>query len=90
MLDRVLAIAPDFAGARIQKAVVHEAWKGETSLAKEVLREASGRPLRGPVGAPQDWIVHLLWHNPSEALSLLDSVDSDSIIGSFVFPKAFL
>src|SRR5262249_48591024 len=49
---------------------------------------------QGRVGQ-QGWIIGLLRHNPREALPFLDSLDSDSIIGSrggagAVFPKAFL
>ena len=92
VLDRVLAIAPDFTAASMEKAFLQEAWKGETSLAKKILRETRGRlDPRGRVGA-QDWIIQLLLHNPREALPFLDYVDSDSIIGrgSRAVPKALL
>jgi TolB-like protein/Flp pilus assembly protein TadD/tRNA A-37 threonylcarbamoyl transferase component Bud32 len=91
LLDQVLTIAPDFTAALMEKAFVQEAWKGETSLAKKVIREARGRlDPQGRVGA-QDWIISLLSHNPREALPFLDSLDSDSIKGSEgVLPKAFL
>ncbi len=87
VLDRALTIAPDFELARTLKARVHEAWKGETDLAKEVLRA------RGPleprlVGQSR---VELMMHNPREALPLLDSVEFESITSQVaVYPKAFL
>jgi serine/threonine-protein kinase len=92
VLDHVLTIAPDFTAASMAKAFVQEAWKGEASLAKKILRETRGRlDPRGRVGA-QDYIIILLWHNPREALPFLDSLGSDSITvrGGVVFPKALL
>jgi len=91
VLDQALTIAPDFTTASMMKAFVQEAWKGETSLAKKVLREARGRlDPQGRVG-DQGWIIPLLRHNPREALPFLDSLDSDSITrGLAVYPKAFL
>jgi len=96
VLDQVLTIAPDFTGASMMKSGVQELWKGETSLAKKVIREARGRfDPQGRVGG-QEWIIPLLRHNPGEALPFLDSLDSDSItgggggVGAAVFPKAFL
>jgi serine/threonine-protein kinase len=90
VLDRALTIAPDFIAARVFKALVHQAWKGETDLARAVLRDARGRlDPRGRLGQ-QGWIVQLLEQHPAEALPLLDSVDSDSLDLSIVFyPKAF-
>src|SRR6516165_2799917 len=89
-------IAPDFTALSMLKAFVQEVWKGESSLAKKVIREARGRldPQRRLGG--QEWIIPLLRHNPHEALPFLDSLDSDPItgggggVGSAVFPKAFL
>jgi serine/threonine-protein kinase len=97
VLDQVLTIAPDFTAASMSKAFLHEAWKGETSLAKKVIREARGRlDPQGHLGG-KSWILPLLWHNPREALPFLDSVDSESITGGggrgssgAVLPKAFL
>src|SRR5262249_22284932 len=93
MLDSALTIAPDNTAASMEKAFVQEAWKGETSLAKKVIREARGRlDPQGRAGG-QAWIIPLLWHNPHEALLFLSSLDSDSIAGGdggAVFPKAFL
>jgi serine/threonine protein kinase/Tfp pilus assembly protein PilF len=91
VLDQVLTIAPDFTAASMIKAFVQEMWKGETTLAKKVIREARGRlDPQGRVGA-QDWIISLLSHNPREALPFLDSLDSESITASdAVLPKAFL
>jgi len=87
VLDRALTIAPDFAGASALKAFVREAWKGETDLAKHVLRAARGRLERRE---SQGW-VRLMMHNPREALPLLDSVEFESITGfDAVCPKAFL
>jgi len=77
VLDRALTIAPDFAGASALKAFVREAWKGETDLAKHVLRAARGRLERRE---SQGW-VRLMMHNPREALPLLDSVEFESITG---------
>src|SRR5262249_28758664 len=91
VIGRALMIAPDFRQASVFKALVHEAWKGETDLARAVLRAARGRlEPRGLLGQ-QGWVVWLFEPNPAEALALLDSLDSDSIDASVViFPKAFL
>jgi len=96
VVDRLLTVAPDFTAASMIKALIQEAWKGETSLAKKVIREARGRfDPKGRVGG-RELIIPLLWHNPREALPFLDSLDSDSITGGggggggAVFPKAFL
>src|SRR5262249_2615539 len=96
VVDGLLTVAPDFTAASMMKAGIQEAWKGETSLAKKVIREARGRlDAQGRFGG-QEWIIPLLWHNPREALSFLDSLDSDSIKGGggsavgAVFPKPFL
>src|SRR5262249_17317704 len=40
MINRALTIAPDFFWAAAIKAFLHELWQGDTSVAKEVLREA--------------------------------------------------
>jgi len=93
VLDHLLTIVPDLTAASMEKAFVQEAWKGETSLAKKVIREARGRlDPQGRVGG-QAWIIPLLWQNPREALPFLGALDSDSIAGGDggpVFPKAFL
>jgi TolB-like protein/Tfp pilus assembly protein PilF len=91
VLERLLTVVPDLFSASIMKAFVQEAWKGETSLAKKVIREAHSRfDPQGRVGG-QEWIIPLLGHNPREALSFLNSLDSDSITGTdSVLPKAFL
>jgi len=91
VLDQILEIAPDFPGASISRAIIYELWKGDTSLAKEVLRENRGRlDPRGHLGGAYAWIHHLLSHNPREALSFLDFVQSDSLIlPPIVVPKAF-
>jgi eukaryotic-like serine/threonine-protein kinase len=90
-MDHALTIAPDFAGASMLKAVIHEAWKEESDLARAVLRQTRGRlDPRGRVGQ-QDWFIMLLEHHPAEALPLLDSAESDSIITPRgVYPKALL
>src|SRR5262249_44779518 len=96
VVDQVLTFAPDFTAVSMMRAAIQEAWKGETSLAKKVIREARGR--LGPQGrvGGQEWLIPLLLHNPREALPFLDSLDSDSItgggggVGSAAFPKAFL
>jgi len=90
-VDRALTIAPDFAGAAMLKAVIHEAWKEESELAQAVLRQTRGRlDPRGRVGQ-QDWFIMLLEHHPAEALPWLDSAESDSIITPRgVYPKALL
>jgi len=89
VLNRALAIAPDLFVASVMKAVRDEAWHGDTSLAKEVLRKArGGLDLRGDVA---DLITLPLLHNPREGVSLLDSIDAEAIIGSLaVYPKVFL
>jgi len=91
VLDQALTIAPDFTNASIMKALVQEAWKGETGLAQKVIREARGRlDPQGRVG-DQGWIIPLLRHNPREALPFLDSLGSDSITSAVaVYAKAFL
>jgi serine/threonine-protein kinase len=90
VLNRVLTMAPDFFSASMTKAVLHEAWKGDTSLAREVLGKARGRlDTQGLVGP--DWAMSLLLHNPREAVSLLDSIEAEAIIASdAVYPKVFL
>ena len=92
VLDRVLALAPDFPGASIIRAYIYEAWKGDTSLAKGALKENRGRlDPGGRLGVAQAWIVTLLEHDPREALSFLDSLQSDSLnLGDKSIPKAFL
>src|SRR5262249_60926429 len=62
VLDQILEIAPDFPGASIIRAIIYELWKGETTLAKEVLRENRGR-LDPHLGGAYSWIHHLLSHN---------------------------
>ena len=90
VLDGALKIAPDFASASMIKALVHEAWQGDTHLAKAVLREARGRlDPQGRVGL-QDWVLHLLLHNPGEALPVLDSLDSEWIVSFAFYPKVYL
>jgi TolB-like protein/tetratricopeptide (TPR) repeat protein len=91
-LDRVLALAPDFPGASLTRAIIYEAWKGDTSLAKGALMENRGRlDPGGQLGVAQSYIVTLLEHHPREALSFLDSLQSDSLIdGPMSIPKAFL
>src|SRR5262244_2768339 len=91
MLNRALTIAPDLLWAASVKARVHEAWRGDTTLAKEVLREARGRvDPRGLVGPPE-WIIDLSRHYPREGISLLDSIEAEAIIGQdAVYPKVFL
>jgi len=89
--DRALMIAPDYAAASMNKALLHEAWKGETDLAKSVLRDMVGRfDRRGRLGVQESTIIPLLMHNPREALVFLESVQADSLTGRFVVPKAFL
>ncbi len=84
VLDRALAIAPDSVAASIVKALLHEAWKGETALSKALLRTTPGRlDLRS--------LLPLTENNPREALLLLDSVEFESIAGTgAVYSKAFL
>ena len=84
VLDRALAIAPDFTTASIMKALVHRTWKGDTDLAKAVLRANRGR-------FPQWAISGLLGSLPREALAVLDSVESEFFAGTHpVYPKAYL
>ncbi len=91
MFDRALKIAPDLGAASVLKAVVQEAWKGETDLAKAVLRAMRGRlDPRGRVG-PLVAVIFLLQHNPREAVPFLDSLEAESMTASLaVYPKAFL
>jgi serine/threonine-protein kinase len=83
--DGILTIWPDYDGASRAKALIQFAWKGDTTLAKQVLRDEHGCKGCG-------WAVaSLLWADPREGLSFLDSVDSDPITGAgFVCPKALL
>src|SRR5262249_22985341 len=39
VLDHMLKIAPDYRSASVLKAILYQAWKGETDLAKAVRRE---------------------------------------------------
>src|SRR5262249_17879893 len=89
-LDRALARGPDFR-VRTSKAFLHELWKGETELAKEVLRAARGElPLQVPLSDAFN-MVQLLIHNPREALPVLDALQSESLKHQFVlYPKPFL
>jgi len=91
-LDRVLALAPDYPGASLTRAYIYEAWKGDTSLDKGVLKENRGRlDPGGRLGGAESNVVTLLEHNPREALSFLDSLQSDSLkVGSQSIPKTFL
>jgi tetratricopeptide (TPR) repeat protein len=91
VVERALAIAPNFAVASVFKALIHEKWKGDTELAKAVLREARGRlDPQGRLGQ-HSWVVHLFDPNPQEALALLDTIKSESIISSLIiYPKTFL
>ena len=88
----MLALAPDFPGASIIRAFIYEAWKGDTSLATEALQENRGRlDPEGRLGVAHGFIIFLLWHSPREALSFLDSLQSNSLImGMLSVPKAFL
>jgi tetratricopeptide (TPR) repeat protein len=90
VVDRALKIAPDFTVALMMKALVHEAWKGETDLSKAVLSAVRGRlDPRGRLGL--HWVIQLLEHHPAEALLFLDSIESTSFADSrAVYPKAFL
>jgi tetratricopeptide (TPR) repeat protein len=70
---------------------VHEAWKGNTDLAKAVLHSAKGRLDPSGLLELQIYVFHLAEHNPSEALPLIDSMVSESVSGwDAVYPKAFL
>jgi len=89
VLDRALTIAPDFLAASMMKAALQEVWKGETSLAKKVLRETRGRlDPQGHVGPPE--VIPLLLHNPREALVFMESLQADSITFRAASPKAYL
>ena len=90
-LDRALSITPDLTSASLLKAFVHEAWKGDTDVARKLLRDLrSNVNAQGQVGG-WDYFCDLLQHNPREALALLDSLEAPWIIGSdAAFPKAFL
>jgi len=88
VLDRVLEIAPSFAGALLAKAGVYELWKGDTSLAKKLLRDPRSRDIQGQF---QDPVVLLLGHSPQEAVAYLDSLKSDPVVSVWtVWPKVYL
>ena len=75
-LQRALMMAPDYTGASILRATALEVGKGETGAAKEVLRQAHGKvDPQGRLGQ-NAFLVYLLQYNPTEALPLLDSVES--------------
>ena len=86
--DRALALAPDYLHAQAQKAIVREAWKGETELGKDLLRRTLGTVGSGSaLGA----LLGILEHHPSEALPWLERFPSESISGlEVVFPKSLL
>jgi eukaryotic-like serine/threonine-protein kinase len=90
-LDRALSLEPRLISASLLKAFVHEAWKGETDVARKLLRDLRGKVnAQGQVGG-WDYFGDLLQHNPRDALSMLDSLEAPWIIGSdAAFPKAFL
>jgi serine/threonine-protein kinase len=87
VVDRELAIAPDFVDARHFKAFLHELWNGETELAQETLRGV-GALWQGSV---QPALILVMMNHPREALPLLDSQRSDSFNNSLgIYPKAYL
>jgi TolB-like protein/Tfp pilus assembly protein PilF len=92
LLDRRLTRAPDSVPALITKASVQEAWKGDTHLAKKVLREIRARlDPEGRLGWTEIWLVYILRHNPREALTFLDWFPADTISGYMaIWPKVFL
>src|SRR5262249_39992515 len=69
VIERAMAIAPDSPFESISKAVLHEAWKGESQLARAVLSELRGG-LR-PRFTLSDWQLGMLERNPREALTFL-------------------
>jgi len=86
--DRALALAPDYIHAQAQKAMVHEAWKGDTELAKDLLRRTRGIFVQGVAPGA---LKALLDHHPSEALAWLERFEAESITGlEVIFPKSFL
>jgi tetratricopeptide (TPR) repeat protein len=91
VLDRALSLEPGLTSASLLKAFVHQAWKGETDVAKKVLRELRGKVNpQGEVGG-WDYFGDLLQHNPRVALAMFDSLEAPWIIGAdAAFPKAFL
>ncbi len=90
ILDRALTIAPDSAVAAVLKALILEAWRGETHLAKALIIDIKDRETRTPVGQ-QSMLIELLEHHPAETLLFLDAVRSDSIATPWaVYPKAFV
>jgi serine/threonine-protein kinase len=91
LLDQRLARAPDSITV-MTKAWVQEAWKGDTQLAKKVLREIRARlDPEGRVGLSELFFVHILRHNPREALAFLDWSPADTVSGGLaIWPKVFL
>jgi len=87
-IDRALALAPDYLHAQAQKAIVHEAWKGDAELAKNLLRRTRGTFVQGiALGA----VKALLDFHPSEALPWLERFEAEWINGLEVtYPKSFL
>src|SRR5215813_9593929 len=64
VINRILTIAPDLLSAAILKAFLYDAWQGDTTLAKKVLREARwGLDPRVAFGE-RSGIIHLLRHMP--------------------------
>ena len=91
VLERALTLAPDFTGASILRATARESWKGDAAAAREVLRQAQGKIDRqGRLGQNAN-LVYLLQYNPTEALPVLDSIQSPLLHATFVtYPKALL
>jgi serine/threonine-protein kinase len=92
LLDRLLTRAPDSVAVVTIRAFVQEVWKGDTQLAKKVLREFRARlDPEGRVGTSEGFFVSILLRNPREALTFLDWFPADTIAGNTaIWPKVFL
>jgi tetratricopeptide (TPR) repeat protein len=92
--DRVLVLAPDFAGAYRDKAWLYICWKGDTSRARAVLEEAAGRGLQS-IDHPTlgyAWVLVQLFDGEYEAaLARLSSGSSAAFSNQYWYiPKALL
>ena len=86
-----LRIAPDSDAVLARLAFLYEQWRGDATAAKKLLPDAARR--LDPQGrfANATWVTILGWHNPREALAVLDVVRADPIPGArAIYPRALL
>jgi len=86
-----LRIAPDSDAVLARLAFLYEQWRGDARAAKKLLPDAARR--LDPQGrfANATWVTILGWHNPREALAVLDVVRADPIPGArAIYPRALL